>query len=144
MKKALYALFLLVLLAGCSDQNEPTIKVGIQGEKGRPLSVAIQDEDALNVELDFDKDETLPVKLNISEGEGLPVEIKLPVDASSLVIAAALIGFVFAGIACFAAIHATRRARRAEEKAASANVTAKAVKIAQQHQQRQLYDFKEQ
>jgi hypothetical protein len=144
MKKALYALFLLVLLAGCSDQNEPTIKVGIQGEKGRPLSVAIQDEDALDVELDFDKGETLPVKLNIPEGEGLPVEIKLPVDASSLITAAALIGFTFAGISCFIAIYAVRRAKRAEEKAASAGLTAKAVKIAQQHQQRQTYGFDEQ
>jgi len=62
MKKTVFSLSILCLLAGCAGP-EPTLKVGVQSSEGLPLKV------------DIKADQELPVVVKTQDAEGLPVKL---------------------------------------------------------------------
>ena len=171
MKKLIFALMVVCMIAGCGSRQGPAIKVGVQSEQERPLDVVIQAKQALPVQVDIQEDKALsveiempmevkvnseqplpvklnvgdgksiPVRLNIPEDQGLPVQIKLPQKASALFAVAAFVGLCIVVTSFVVAIVAVLSAKKARNIAKSAYLAAEDVKTAQRQHQRQLYGF---
>ncbi len=151
MKKTVFILMVLCLLAGCAqtgEQSEPAKKgvhgyrglpVEVRSEEGIPVKVEAKDDKALPVKVDIQGDKALPVKLDMSGGRALPVEVRVPQLALVFITIAALAILFIAVVTCFAAIAAARSARIARDDAKAAYRSADVIKASQQQREAELH-----